>query len=68
MSTIEKELLDILANEKEVPGIEINSLNELEKSVKKYQELVENGVTKPRGYNLLTIDENVQTFKFNSFS
>lgn len=67
MGTIEKELIDLFANEKEVSCIDLSSLEELEKTVKDYQTLVENGVAKPRGYNLLTIDGNVTFFEFNHF-
>lgn len=65
MGMIEKELIDLFVNEKEVSGIDLSSLEELEKTVKDYQALVENGVAKPRGYNLLTIDGNVPVFEFN---
>lgn len=67
MDTIEKELIDFFANDEKVSGIDLSSLEELEKSVKDYQTLVENGVAKPRGYNLLTIDGNIPVFEFNHF-
>lgn len=68
MGTIEKELIDFFANnEKDVSIADSNLLAELEKSVKDYQALVEDGITKPRGYNLLTIDSITPGFEFNCF-
>lgn len=67
MGVIEKKLVDLFANEKEITSIDLSSLEEFEKSVKDYQELVENGVAKHRGYNLLTIESNAPVFEFNHF-
>lgn len=67
MGTIEKELTDLFANKKDISGVDSKSLDDLEKSVKDFHELLESGVVKPRGYNLLTIDGNAPSFGFNNF-
>lgn len=67
MGTIEKKLTDLFAQKNGIPGIDSNRLNELEKSVKEYHDLVEKGIARPRGYNLLTIDSNIPNLEFNHF-
>lgn len=67
MGITEKELIDIFANEKELTCIDLDSLEELEKSMKDYQTLIENGIATPRGYNLLAIDSEIPILEFNRF-
>lgn len=65
MGKIEKEYRDLIANENEIIGVDLSSLEELEKSMNDYHSMVNNGITKSRGYNLLTIDCSIPIFEFN---
>lgn len=67
MGTIEKKLIDLSVKEKNISGIDPDILDRLEKSMKDYNTLIKNGITKPRGYNLLTIDSIMPSLEFNRF-
>lgn len=65
MGKIEKELNNFLSKEGKDICIDSVSLKEFEKSAKEFQMLIDNGMAKSRGYNLLTIESKQRTFSFN---
>lgn len=65
MSKTEKELTELKKNLKGVCR-DKKTLENFEKSAKEFQSLIDNGLTKSRGYNLETIeDSRCNAFTFN---
>lgn len=65
MGKIEKELKNLLSKEGKDICADSVSLKEFEKSAKEFQTLIDNGMAKSRGYNLLTIESKQCIFSFN---
>lgn len=66
MGDTEKQLRSLLENSKKSDSFNNEAVKEFEKSVKDFQKLIADGVTKPRGYNLLTIEDRNPILEFNS--
>jgi hypothetical protein len=67
MGNTEKEVRELTKNAKHVCH-DTDSLRQFEKSAKEFQNLIDNGMAKPRGYNLQTIEDRTCTsdvFEFN---
>lgn len=66
MGKIEKELKAFLTKNEKNTYADSESLKEFEKSAKEFQTLIDSGIAKSRGYNLLTIESKEYTVGFNS--
>lgn len=65
METVEKKLSKLIRQETKKMSND-TCLKELEKSTKEFQKLIDEGVTKPRGYNLQTIEDSCNSsIQFN---
>lgn len=64
MERTEKKLTSLLRDKKLIKDL---SSNDFEKSLQKYNKLVRDGLTKPRGYNIQSIDDaQINLMTFNS--
>ncbi len=65
MNTIDRKLSKLI-KQKEKKMFNDTYLNELEKSTKEFQKLIDKGIAKSRGYNLQTIEDSHKTsIQFN---
>ncbi|WP_308744719.1 hypothetical protein [uncultured Bacteroides sp.] len=65
MGTVEKKLSELIKQEKKKLSNDA-CLKELEKSTKEFQKLIDDGIVKPRGYNLQTIEDSYNSsIQFN---
>lgn len=63
MGKTEKELMEIVAGRKYINGA---TAKRLEESAKRFDSLISRGLAHPRGYNLMTADNNhVVSVRFN---
>ncbi len=66
MGETEKRITDLMNNVEKL-HYDTTTLETFEKSSKEFQNLIEQGLTKSRGYNLQTIEDRM-TFAFNATS
>lgn len=64
MSNAEKTILDMRKQYKEIKHAE-KGLEEMEKVMEDFQELIDRGLAEPRGYTLKAIDERGFSFSSN---
>ena len=64
MSSTADEILEIRKNFKQSKKSQ-KELEDMEKSIKDFQEMVDDGLVQPRGYTLKTIDDECFTYSFN---
>jgi hypothetical protein len=65
MGELEKETRDFIASFDPSSLGDKETLREFEQSTKKFDELVKEGVTTPRGYTLQTVDDSAVVMAFN---
>ena len=65
MGEIEKETRDFIASFDPSSLGDKGTLREFEQSAKKFDEMVKEGVTTPRGYTLQTVEETSPVMAFN---
>lgn len=63
MGETEKKLRKLLADKADKSNL--SSIEEFEESTRFFQELIDKGITKSRGYNLLTIESKEPVSEFN---
>lgn len=64
MSKTEKEILDIM-NKSDVICTDKEQLDSFEKALESFNELINRGLVKSRGYNLQTIEDYGNSLSFN---
>jgi len=64
MSKTEKEILDIM-NNSDVICTDKEQLDSFEKALESFNELINRGLVKSRGYNLQTIEDYGNSLSFN---
>lgn len=64
MTNIELSVLEII-NQFRKTHSNAKELEEMELSIKAYQKMIDNGITKPRGYSIRTINDMITSLKFN---
>lgn len=64
MSSAVDEILEIRKKFKQSKKSQ-KELEDIEKSIKDFQEMVDGGLVQPRGYTLKTIDDECFTYSFN---
>lgn len=68
MGKTEKEIRDLINNINDICR-DMNSLEEFEKSAKEFQNLIDSGLAKSRGYNLQTVEDSpAHMLAFNVFA
>lgn len=65
MGELEKETRDFIASFDPSSLGDKETLREFEQSAKKFDEMVKEGVTTPRGYTLQTVEETSAVMAFN---